>query len=236
MDKYFTKNKTTLADGDIYQKKDERAESKGFKGNFKELTFGEKLKYFKDYVLLKLLIVIVVISAIVGFAIYQSGRKSVEKLHITIESPAMFQSDWLDSCSDRLGEYIGLKDDETVFVDWVVGDDTVQTMMMAGDADIEVGLAQKLSKRSSTYYVLDELLSPETLALIPEEAGYVYSNDSEKKVRGILVEYTVFSEGIEKLASDKNRSQLVISFDGSSIAAREDKETIEKFVRFLFEK
>lgn len=176
-------NKKTILgdDASIYQKKEDREESKSARETWRELDFKGKVRFFCDYYLLKLLLVLVVTCAVIYGVYLAVAPKPNEELYLVFLNCQVSQ-DALTSYFDDALVGMGYDPEEskitcnTSLTTTSPNDaSTISTYLVAGTVDVLVGTKEALSRYYDNGFalLLDENTLPQDIKSALEEDDYL---------------------------------------------------------------
>lgn len=233
--------KTTLSDdASIYQKKEERDSSESVKNNWSNLKGKEKLKYFKDYLLIPILIGIVVIVAVFFFVRSMFRDQQHIQYTVAVMSTKYLEADKVQEHIDELEKVFELEKNDRVELEIGLGKTAnagmaeFMTELMAGTLDVIIGTEKDLEDVSGHFIGLDEV--DEVLELVPEEARVSMTYDTkdsdgkdsaETVMCGIKLKYTVFADCIPE--GSRYADSLVLVF----VRTNQHKGELSKYWRSI---
>ena len=210
--------KTTLSDdASIYQKKEERESSESVKNNWSNLHGKEKAKYFKDYLLIPILVGIVVVIAVFFFVRSMFKEQAKIGYSVAVISTKYLDNDSLQKLVDEMEEFFAFEDKEKVDLEIGLGKTAnagmseLMTELMAGTLDMIIGTEKDLDDISAYFAAFDD--DSTVLALVPEESRVsmireITDSDgnpgTESVICGIKLKDTVFSDCIPEGSRYKN--------------------------------
>lgn len=219
--------KTTLEDNAaIYAKRDERPA----KERFKDLKGQEKWQFFKDYILIKVIVGIIII-ALAASLLYSMFKPKPETLMYVAIINNPFDKDNIETMTDDLtAEIVSDREKEEIRLDsdfYFAGNEynarmKFMTLIAAGEIDSMIFPSVEFGTyiESETYSELGTVLSEETL----------------KKLEGYIVEYEDKRYALDVTEFIENRltSRLTTKYYLACVANSKHKDTFEKLVDYIF--
>lgn len=235
-------NKSVLDDGaSIYKKREEKSE----KEQLKSLKGKEKWQFFCDYILKKL-IVIIIIGALVASLIYTIAKPKPQVMLYSIITDSPFASETVEEMRNDMTERLVEPDmyaeviiDDSYYI--TGGDYSVRmkmiTVIAAAEVDSIILTKNELQQQANNQVTarLDEVLSAELLDKLSEYIVYVTPTitdiDHETPMVGEEGAYALdLSPYIESLGGVNPENGYVIAFTVNA----PHKESIEEYVKYLF--
>lgn len=220
-------------DASIYQKKEEREESKTVKERWATMNAAEKKQYFKDYMLKPILFGGFIILLIIYF-LYTSFRDGKStKFYLIVLNQYYLDNKAMEEHLDSLEDFWQLsKREQAVYSTELTLNDsaslsTFVTYLYAGTINAAIGTKEQLEQYGYHFVNLKEELPEAVLAQIPEEAFCelkyeTVDPDAEKPVvnstySAIYLKYTIFADNLNKdITVDEDELILVIAVAGLS--------------------
>lgn len=242
---YFNNKKTALKDDAmIYQHNS--AENMSLKEKWKTMTFKERAIFFKSYLLIPLIIILIVIGAL-SYSIFYITKNTWYTSYYIAGFGHYMDDDKMQEHAKELENMWGLGEKEHVIysTDFSVVDDAgksqVITQMAAGDIDVIVGNKDQLSQITDLLADYSDVLPEEIYNQIPESAwvyiDYSYQEDGDEiyreKKAGISVYSTVWKDSYSKYGGGV-LSKLVICIPSGSETLSDDSGYFLDFIKYLF--
>ncbi len=235
-------NKKTILDDDasIYQKREERDENKSVRRKWSELDCKGKWYFFRDYYLLKLLLVLF-FGGIAVSLLYTTFKHKPEQLSYIAIIDSKLDSDAVANYFNNAVTAMGFdkKDYEIVcnnsFSSLSSSDGmTLSTYIFAGDLDIIIAPAEALKSyyESGTILALD-LWLPSDIQEALSEDDYFYAiapGDNQQHSFGILLNDTAFVRETNLYNHDVTYYLCVVT-SGENI----DNGNVFRMIRHLLE-
>lgn len=219
--------KTTLEDNAaIYAKRDERPA----KERFKDLKGQEKWQFFKDYILIKL-VVGVIIAALVGSLLYSMFKPKPETLMYVAVINNPFDKDNIDTMTDELTDcFVTDPKKEEIRLDsdfYFAGNDynarmKFMTMIAAGGIDSAIFPSAEFGNylEGEAYAELSTVLAPQTLEKLDK---YV-----------IRAEGGEYALDITEFIENRLAAQLTSKYYIACISNSKHRDNFEKLVEYIF--
>ncbi|MBQ8281236.1 MAG: hypothetical protein IJZ25_02400 [Lachnospiraceae bacterium] len=214
--------KSTLDDGaSIYQRKDEREDSKSIKEKWASLNGKEKRQYFKDYFLGPILLGTFILGLVIYFiySMFITGHTS--KFMLAVLGDDLLDNTAMEGHLDTLSEHWDFSKKEKADYDTQVavnkgvgattGESTFLTYLYADSMNAVIGTKDELEKYGYYFTDFKAELSEDILSQIPEEAWCeltyeTQSPDTAKETvttySAIYLKYTIFADNIVNSAEE----------------------------------
>lgn len=206
--------KTTLEDNAaIYQKGEEREESKSTKQKWKELDTKGKWSFFVDYYLFKL-ILIVAAAALLGSLLYTTLKPRPDEQLYVIMLDNILDLEGTEDYFEKAIEGIGYDPDKNrIMLNDSLSSQSasdlsnISTYAFAGTLDVLIAPETALQNyaKSSLLAPLEELPA-DILAAIPEEDRFYYTNEKTGELHfyGVRLDDTEFYKTLNKQGYDRS--------------------------------
>ncbi|MGN0164862.1 MAG: hypothetical protein ACI39R_01650 [Lachnospiraceae bacterium] len=239
------KKSTLDDDASIYQKKEDRDETKSAKQKWSSMNGKEKKQYFKDYMLKPLLLGVFLVGIVIYLIYTIVFDASTTRFYLAVVGSNYMDNAAMEEHLDELAETWNFsKKEKAVYnPDVAMGSggfsdqSTFVTYLYAGSMNAVIGTKDQLEKYG--YYFTDYTseLPEDVLAQIPEEAWceltYETNEPDTKQHRtessycALYLKYTVFADDIK---DTKNTDNLILVFP---LTGSEDKDTINRNMDFF---
>ena len=255
------KDKETVLDDNasIYEKRDEETQS-GLFYHWKQLDGQGKINYFKQYMMIPLVIIVAIIALLVYIAHNIQTEGYTEYYTIFALSPYyMEETDMnvhLSNLGDRWDDYMDKKDKVT-FNNQIslldnVGLQTFETYLDYQEMDAIIGTIEELEPYAQYYQSMD-VNYPDIYDQMPKDALVTmhykkeYATTDEEEVReegdvicGILVKDTVLADSImENTGIDPNTLVIVLADTKPNyeytLSKKDSTYVGEDFIKYLFQ-
>lgn len=220
------KKSTLDDDASIYQRKDEREDSKSIKEKWSSLNGKEKRQYFKDYLLGPIIAVVAIIGFIVYIVYSTVINGSTTRFMLAVIGEDHLDNTAMEAHLEYLSEYWELSKKETADYDATVsvgkgvgaatGESTFMTYLYADSMNAVIGTKDELEKYGYYFTDFKTSLSEDIISQIPEEAWCELTyetNDPDKEAQtitacsAIYLKYTVFADNI---VDTENEDELIL--------------------------